>query len=106
MSYMITKDIALQVSDLESLIDFFRNILRQEVTKQKQDTYKVKTKGYNLYLTSGSEFSIIMEVLVDDIEKTKEECLDSGCKVVRWGDGDYWLKHPLGFTFNLDIKRD
>ncbi|MFW9787553.1 MAG: VOC family protein [Candidatus Thorarchaeota archaeon] len=104
MKFSNSNDVALVLQDLSEGVAFFRDVLGLGVERLNEDTFKVATTGYNLYLTEGDSFSVLMEFLVSDIEEAKRTCLENGCTVHKWEKGDRWMRHPLGFMFNLDDR--
>jgi hypothetical protein len=94
-------DIALQVTNIQQAITFFKEILGKEVTKLGEEFYKVYTNEFNLYLIEGKEFNVIFEFLTENIDEYKELSLKNGCKVLKWDDVDHWVKHDSGFAFQI-----
>ena len=94
-------DIALQVTNIQEAVNFFKKILGKKVTKLGNDFYKVYTSDFSLYLVEGNEFNVIFEFLTDDIDKYKELSLKNECKILKWDDVDHWVKHSSGFSFHI-----
>lgn len=94
-------DIALQVTNIQEAVSFFKDILGKEVTKLGEEFYKVYTNEFNLYLVEGDEFNVIFEFLTENVNEYKELSLKNGCKILKWDSIDHWVKHNSGFSFHI-----
>ncbi|MHA2503720.1 MAG: hypothetical protein ACXAE3_12715 [Candidatus Kariarchaeaceae archaeon] len=92
-------DILLKVPNKDAAVLFF-NLLGFE-TFEIGRLGELRTGKYNLYFEESESFEMVMELLVDDLDKAKAFCVNQGCEILKWGDGDHHLKHPSGFSFNL-----
>ena len=103
MPFKFSRCLCLQVLDLDRALAFYHDVLGLEVVNQDPDGFELKAEPVRLFLDRGPHLGPIMEFLVPDVEKAKEELLHSGCQVVRWEGpgGCCYLRDPLGFVFNL-----
>ena len=103
MPFKFSDCLCLQLPDLDQAVAFYHRIMGLEVTYRGEDNAELQAGSYRLFLDRGDRLGPIMEFLVPDVEKAKEELLQAGCEVVRWeGAGDScYLRDPFGFVFNL-----
>ncbi len=103
MSYRLSKNINLEVPDLDEAVRFYHQVMGLRVAEKGKDWARFDTGGINLYISKGECGGPITEFCVEDIEKARRELLDRGCSVVRWeGKGEpCYMRDPFGFVFNL-----
>jgi catechol 2,3-dioxygenase-like lactoylglutathione lyase family enzyme len=103
MPFKFSNCIALQVSDLDRAVGFYHRVLGLDVTFHEKDSAELHAGAYRLFFDQGTRLGPVMEFLVPDVEKAKEELLEVGCEAVRWegAGGSCYMRDPFGFVFNL-----
>ncbi len=103
MSFRLGDNINFETPNLEEAVQFYTEVLGLRIIEMGNDWARFNTGKFNLYISRGRSLGPIMEFLVEDLEKAKENLLEIGCTVERWeGKGKpCYIRDPFGFVFNL-----
>ena len=106
MKFKNGPEIALAVKEIDEVANFFQDIFGIEAKKGGDDYYKIETEHYKLFpVKSEIEFTMVLELFVENVEEAQKYCIDAGCKIIRWNERDHWLQHPSGFSFHLEEQK-
>jgi catechol 2,3-dioxygenase-like lactoylglutathione lyase family enzyme len=107
MQVKFSSCLCLQLPKLDQATKFYQK-MGFKVVSQKEDTVELKSGLFRLFLDKGEILGPIMEFLVSDAQKAKEELLEAGCHVVLWEGkgGRCYMKDPFGFMFNVYEEPD
>jgi len=103
MPFKFSRCILLQTPKLEELVEFYNKVFGLQVADTSTHSIELATGSPRLFLDREPASGIVMEFLVPDLEKAKEEVLAAGCTILTWeGKGKpCYIRDPFGFTFNL-----
>ncbi len=103
MLYKFGRCVCLQLPDPNQAVEFYKNVMGLEVVGQEGKAIELQAGHLRLFFDQGASMGPILEVLVPNVEKAKEELLQAGCEVVRWEGkgGCCYMRDPFGFVFNL-----
>lgn len=105
MNLRMSKNIGLQVNDVEKAKEFYSTIFgMKEPAQNDVDEIEFRTMHNSIYLMGGNEnLGPIMEVVVSDLDEAKKHFSENGCEILRWhGKGkDCYIKDPFGMVFNI-----
>ena len=105
MNYRMSKNIGLQVEDVEKAKLFYETVLGlKEPTESDVEEVEFRTNHNSIFLIQGSEnLGPVMEIVVNNLEEAKVHLVENGCEIVRWeGKGkDCYVRDPFGMVFNV-----
>lgn len=102
-AFIFSRSICLQLPERDKAVEFYARVMGLEVVAEEGGSVELRAGQFRLFLDQGSHLGPIMEFLVPDLEKAKQELLAAGCQVLRWeGKGKpCYMRDPFGFVFNL-----
>ncbi|MEE9443003.1 MAG: VOC family protein [candidate division Zixibacteria bacterium] len=103
MPYKFSRCIAMQHPAEKQVLEFYRNVIGLEVVGEGPDGVELNADPYRLFLDGREPRELIMELIVPDLEKAREELVAAGCRVIRWeGKGKCcYIRDPFGQLFNI-----
>ena len=103
MPYKLSRCVALQTPDLKKAITFYEGVIGLKVKSNDGQMAELGTEPIRLFLDTGAPLGPVMEFVVPDLEKAKQELLKAGCQIIRWeGKGKpCYIRDPFGFLFNI-----
>jgi len=102
-----TRDVILQVADLDAAAVFYERVLGLEVTTKSPTLVGFEAGAFQLFIEKGPRPGPVFELLVDDVQAAKKELLAKGCRLVEENPSvpRCYLSDPFGLTFNLAPRR-
>jgi catechol 2,3-dioxygenase-like lactoylglutathione lyase family enzyme len=92
----------------EAAVKFYRDIMGLKVVRNESGSAEFEADGRQLYVDNaghhgGVALGMVLEFVVDDLEKARDELMAAGCEIIRWeGKGkDCYVRDPYGGLFNL-----
>ena len=102
MKYEATKCIAIQVNHYKEAVEFYRNVMKMEVTKTEKHETEFRTGDLTLFIEDKPKNQVLLEFRAENIETAKKELLSSGCQITHeYGDKSLLIKDPYGMNFHL-----
>ncbi len=104
MSYEMSPNIAIYVSDLDRAKEFYIKTLGFAEIPSSERWVELRSGPNNLFLMEcNSETGPVHELFVEDLNRAEDKLLAQGCKVIRWrGKGqDCYVEDPFGVRFNV-----
>jgi catechol 2,3-dioxygenase-like lactoylglutathione lyase family enzyme len=103
MKYRPSKCICFETPARKHAVAFYRDILGFPVTSEGEASTEFDFSPVRLFVDQQDRPQVIFELLVDDLERAREELLQAGCHTVRWEGkgGCCYIRDPFGLTFNL-----
>jgi predicted enzyme related to lactoylglutathione lyase len=101
-----SRDVILQVPDLERALKFYGETLGLKVSKQYEHCTGFEAGGFQLFVEQGSAPGPVFEFLVPDLEAAKQRLLKTGCRIVEEDPKvpRLYMCDPYGLTFNLSRR--
>jgi hypothetical protein len=95
--------IAIRTPEFERALNFYEHTLGFERISNDHGWVEFKKGNVRWFVGQGEPIGPVMEMIVPDVEKAREELVAKGCTVVIWeGAGkDCYIRDPFGFLFNL-----
>ena len=99
----MSRDVLIQVPNVEAAKAFCQDSLGLEVIQEKDGFVGLDARGFHLFLDQGESLGPVSEFVVPDIETARDELLKAGCELVRWEDDGprHYMRDAFGLTFNL-----
>jgi catechol 2,3-dioxygenase-like lactoylglutathione lyase family enzyme len=103
MPYQFSPCIAVRTPELERALDFYENTLGFTRVSDEAGWVELRKGTVRWFVGGGEAIGPVMELIVPDVEKAREELVAKGGTVVVWnGAGnDCYIRDPFGFLFNL-----
>ncbi len=103
MPFKLSRCISLRHPAQEHVVKFYREVLGIDVSGKVRKAYELQTEPIRMFVDRGQPRELVLELLVPDLEKAREELVAAGCRVIRWeGRGkDCYIRDPFGTTYNL-----
>jgi catechol 2,3-dioxygenase-like lactoylglutathione lyase family enzyme len=103
MPFKFSRCICLQSPDANEAMKFYHTVMGLPAVARTDGQRELTASENRMFFDSGELRGPIMEFLVPDIEKAREELIAAGCTVVRWEGkgGCCYVQDPFGFWFNL-----
>lgn len=103
MPFKFSRCLCLQSPDAQKMLAFYRDTMGLPQMNATDEMPELAGGPNRIFFDNGDLRGPIMEFLVPDLEKAREELLIAGCTVVRWeGKGQCcYMQDPFGFWFNL-----
>jgi len=103
MSYRLSGNVNIETPNLDEAVRFYSEVLGLRIAEMGKDWARFDMGKISFFISEGRTLGPVMEYLVEDLEKAKEELLLQGCTVERWeGKGNpCYIRDPFGFVFNL-----
>jgi len=98
-----TRDIIIQVTDMDTAIAFYETVMGLKPFQQSPQLTGFETGNFRLFLEPGSAPAPVFEFAVPDLEEAKARLVDAGCAVVDDNPAipRCYLRDPFGLTFNI-----
>jgi catechol 2,3-dioxygenase-like lactoylglutathione lyase family enzyme len=98
-----TRDIIIRTPDWENAVEFYRSLLGFPVAYEDKALVGFETGAFKLYVERGPRHSPVFELLVRDVEDTRDRLLAAGCTLQEQDAAvpRCYLRDPYGFVFNL-----
>ena len=98
-----SRDIIIQTGNFAAAVQFYRDVLRFNVTYESERLVGFETGSFCLYVEPGPLEGPASEFLAPDLAAAKRELLATGCRVVAEDPGipRCYLRDPFGLVFNL-----
>jgi catechol 2,3-dioxygenase-like lactoylglutathione lyase family enzyme len=96
-------DILIQAPDPAKAAAFYVEQLGFEVNSNSPQMVSLEGKHINLFIERGPLLGPVLEVTVDDVQKTRERLLANGCEVVK-DEPEFprlYVKDPYGLIYNI-----
>ena len=84
MKFKFSRCISLQTDRMEDAVRFYENVLRLKVRSHDENCVEVDGSQNRLFIESGKQGGPVFELIVDDLEASREELVSNGCEVVVW----------------------
>lgn len=103
MPFKFSRCICLQTPDAEKAMRFYHEVMGLPSVLRTDNQRELTASHNRLFFDNGEPRGPILEFMVPDLDKAKEELLAAGCKVMRWEGkgGCCYIQDPFGFWFNL-----
>ena len=103
MKYKFSRCLAMEHSNSKELIEFYRDKIGLDMVDNDGGDVEFDTKPVRLFVNQAEKQALIFELLVDDLDKAKEDLASKGCKILQWeGKGKTcYARDPFGFIFNV-----
>jgi len=103
MPFKLSRCINLRSPAQEQVVEFYRKVLGFEVSGKVGEAFEMKTDSIRLFVDKAESRELVLELLVPDLEKARDELMAAGCQVICWeGKGkDCYVRDPFGTTYNL-----
>ena len=103
MPFKFSRCLCLQTENLDEAAAFYTRIMGLKIVHQEKHTVELEGGPFRIFLDKGENSGPIMEFLVPDVEKARQELLEAGCQLIRWEGkgGCCYMQDPFGFMFNL-----
>ena len=103
MPYKLSRCISLRHPDRDHVVRFYEDVLWLEVSGKVASAMEMKTDPLRFFLDEGQSRELVLELIVPDLEKAREELTAAGCRVICWeGRGkDCYIRDPFGTTYNI-----
>ena len=103
MPYKFSNCVAIQHPNQEEVLKFYRDVIGFKVVEERDGAVELDAMPYRLFLDSEEPIEFVLELVVPDIEKAREELIANGCKIVRWdGNGKLcYIRDPFGLMYNI-----
>ena len=98
-----TRDILIQTDRPEEARAFYAEVLGFELFDDDPTMRGFETGAFRLFIDPDAPLGPVLEMLVDDVEASKQSLLAAGCQIVRedpTGPRCY-IQDPFGLIFNL-----
>ena len=97
--------IAIGVKDIEKPKLFYRDIMGFRLVEESDKQLLFDTGLIKFYVDKEEEsHSPIPSFIVNDVELTKQNLIENGCKIVREGKNWFWFKDPFGMVYDIIQK--
>ena len=103
MSNQFGTDIIIRTANPKEAAAFYVKNLGFEVTDETPDMTSIRGPKINLFIEKGPAHGPVLEVLVKDVEATKQRLLGSGGKLIL-DEPDVprvYIQDPYGVTYNV-----
>ena len=103
MPFKLSRCINLRHPEQEKVVEFYKNVLGIEAGGKVGLAFEMKTDPIRMFVDSAESRQLVLELLVPDLEKAREELVAAGCEVICWeGKGqDCYIRDPFGTIYNL-----
>jgi catechol 2,3-dioxygenase-like lactoylglutathione lyase family enzyme len=103
MPFKFSNCLCMQVPDIDRVVSFYHRILGLKVTFREKDSAELEAGPFRLFLDRGTQMGPVMEFLVPDLAKAKEELLQADCEIIRCNEEEEgcYIRDPFGFILNL-----
>ena len=92
---------AIEISDHDKAVDFYRNVLGMEKTKSEKGETYLKCGPMNFCVGEG-EGRTFFEFKVDSVPEARKLLEDNGCKVTQvYNEKSVMIADPYGFRFHI-----
>ena len=97
------RDIILRTEDFSAAEEFYGSVLGFPVAHRSETLLGFETGSFRLYVEKGKPHGPVFELLVPDVEATKDRLVAAGCTVEEDDDAlpRCYLRDLYGFVFNL-----
>jgi len=101
-----SRDILIQTPDIEHACAFYEDTLGLTAFLRRPNLIGLEAGAFRLFLERGPAYGPVFEFFADNIEQTKEELLNRGCRIEAEDDSipKCYLRDPYGLTFNLSKR--
>ncbi len=108
MEFQFSRCICLQTPEPEKLFRFYREVMGLAAVSDESGVMELKAGEFRMFVDAGQPMGPIMEFLVPDVEKARDELVRRGCAVIRWEGArkPCYIRDPFGFAFNLHPDKD
>lgn len=103
MPFKLSRCINLRHPAQEHVVRFYKEVFGWDVVGKVGDAYEMKTEPIRLFIDNAQPRELVLELLVPDLEKARDELVAAGCRVITWqGKGkDCYIRDPFGTTYNI-----
>jgi catechol 2,3-dioxygenase-like lactoylglutathione lyase family enzyme len=104
MKFRMSPNVAVRTKKVSEAIHFYSQVLGFRIRPNKSAYTDIDANPLNLFVIEDSDIrGPVMELIVEDLEKARDELLAKDCQVLRWrGKGqDCYIQDPFGVIFNL-----
>lgn len=105
--YRSSRDVIIQVPDLERALKFYGETLGLKVSQRFEGCTGFETGGFQLFVEQGKTPGPVFEFLVPDVAAARQALLAAGCTVVEEDEQlpRLYMRDPYGLTFNIGLSR-
>ncbi|MCP4568627.1 MAG: VOC family protein [FCB group bacterium] len=103
MPFKLSRCINLRHPAQEQVAEFYRKVLGFEVDGKVGQAFEMNTDPIRFFVDKAESRELVLELLVPDLDKARDELVAAGCQVICWeGKGqDCYVRDPFGTTYNL-----
>lgn len=103
MRYEVSRCVCIQLPDPDRALAFYRDVVGLPVADERGGTIELDAGPLRLFLDRGAPLGPILELIVDDVGKARDDLLAAGCTVLQWDGPGHpcYLRDPFGVVFNL-----
>ena len=105
MGNKLGTDILIQAPDPKAAAAFYVKVLGFEITAQTSNLISIHGPHINLFIEQGPTLGPVLELTVEDAEKSKARLTDAGCEIIK-DEPDFprcYFKDPFGLIYNLTV---
>jgi catechol 2,3-dioxygenase-like lactoylglutathione lyase family enzyme len=98
-----TRDVIIRTDAWQDAVTFYESVLGLPIVHRSADLIGFEAGAFRLYVEKGRHHGPVFELLVPDVESTKQQLLAAGC-VLQEEDASVprcYLRDPVGLVFNL-----
>lgn len=108
MKYFSNKDLAIHVKNLNEAENFYGGILGFKLLSKNESQLSYDTGTFCLWINKDEETkSFIPSFSVSDINESKKELIEAGCKIIKeWADyKSFYAVDPFGIVIDVIEKK-
>ena len=98
-----SREIIIRTQNWAEAVQFYGSVLGLPITHRYPTIVGFETGSFCFYVEKGDEHGPVFELLVQDVQATKQKLLAAGCILVEENPSvpRCYIKDPYGFIFNI-----